>query len=609
MTTTALFDFTHPPFDSLTPAERAKLESALDIEYFATGATLLKRSEPVPSLFVLIKGLVSEPGASASNELLASYVEHDCFDSRALINGVSHTTLTAIEDSIVFAIARDTVIELTHSNPMFGAFFFQDVAKRLSTLAHQPHQQAMQSTMLAKVDQAFIREAVWLGGEACVWEAAHLMREAHTYSVLVRITDTEFGIFTQSDLRDFVIDGGEARTAPLAPLAHTPILSVQADQPIHLAMLLMTRHTIQRVVVKRGEEIIGVLEQVDLLSFLYDHSHMIGAQIERAHSLEDLKEAWNKADELIRTLYSNGIKVTLIANLVSELRLQLYARIFSLIAPAEVIAHTCLLALGSEGRGEQILKTDQDNALIVEEGYGHPDLEKICRTFNDTLIEFGYPSCSGGVMVQNGKWRRNVSGFKAQMNLWLQSCSGENMRDLAIWVDAYPVCGKVALFDNLREYWRRNMDSSPTFLAHFARAIEQFDTPLDLFSRLVTGSGKDARELDLKKGGIFPLVHGVRALALEAGLKCCNTYLRIDELAQSKRLSLTEAQDLTESLAFLQSLQLKYGLAQQARGQRANNLITPSELTTLERDLLKDTFAVVKRFKQHLRHHYRLNAM
>ncbi len=607
--TIALFDFSHAPFDSLDVRERELIGKSVDVEYFPEGGTVVPADAPVEALYVLIKGIVGEQEQPGSNDAAIVYTEHDSFDSRSLISGRSDRALLALEDALAFRIPREVVLDLIRRNPTFGAYFYQDVAKRLAALANQPQRQAMQSMMLARVEQTFIRPPLWLEADASVLDAARLMREAHTTSVLVRNADGAPGIFTQSNLRDFVIDGQDAATARVADLARYELYSVDAHAPVTHAMLVMARHTIQRVVVLRDAAIIGVLEQIDLLSFLTRDSHMVTAQIERARTLDDLHEAWRNTDPLIALMHQNGVKVTLIAELMHELRDKFLLRLFELIAPPEILPHVCLLVLGSEGRGEQILKTDQDNALIIEDGYTHPQLAEVCERFNATLIEFGYPVCPGDIMVRNPFWRRAAREYKRLINDWMDSASGENVMQLAIWVDAWPICGNHALFDDVKTHWLNAFRDNAAFLSRFALPVEQFETPLNVFSRLVADKGEERNLLDLKKGGIFPLVHGVRSMALEAGIPARNTYLRVDQLVQRAALTTEMAQDVVESLAFLQGLQLKYGLQKIAKGRPMDNLIDPRRLTTLERDLLKDTLAVVKRFRQMLRHRYRLNAL
>ena len=134
--------------------------------------------------------------------------------------------------------------------------------------------------------------------------------------------------------------------------------------------------------------------------------------------------------------------------------------------------------------------------------------------------------------------------------------------------------------------------------------MEQFATPINLFSRLITQAG--SKSLDIKKGGIFPLVHGLRSLALEYRLDARNSYQRLQQLIDLHHLPESFGRDLSESLAFLQGLQLKAGLRQLAMDKPVDNLIDPAALTTLERELLKDSLGVVKQFRQLISHHFRL---
>ena len=90
-------------------------------------------------------------------------------------------------------------------------------------------------------------------------------------------------------------------------------------------------------------------------------------------------------------------------------------KLFELLAPPELLDNSCLLVLGSEGREEQVLKTDQDNALILRDDFSHPDLERITAEFTASLLEFGYPPCPGNIMVSNPYWTKSVAAFKEEL--------------------------------------------------------------------------------------------------------------------------------------------------------------------------------------------------
>ena len=597
-----LFDFSIAPYSSLTSIEQDQFEQALDIQYFASGSTVIAANAENTALLVVNKGLIAE---EEQGEIVTVYSELETLNSKALLNESAPQQWVAIEDSLVFSIPRDLILELIRNNARFGAYFYQDIAHRLATLSQQPSaEDELQTLLLSPISSAYLRPAQWLEADATILDAAQRMHAQDCHSVFIQHQQGT-GIFTQTDLRDFVISGNNANQCLIADYANYQLRIANGDAPLHSAMSLMVRHSIGRLVVKKNDEIIGILEQVDLLAFLTQHSHLIQNQIERARSLDELGLAWAQTEKIIQQQQRQGIKVTLIAATIRELHRKFLAKIWQLITPNDITQHVCLVCMGSEGRGEQILPTDQDNALIIADGFTHPDLVSICEAFNQALIRFGYPPCPGKVMINNPYWRRSESEFKQLFNDWMAQTSGENMLNLAIWVDAYPVTGNKVLFSHLQDYLLKDFSTNESLLGHFALPIAQFDTPLSFFSQLRSTSG----QLDLKKGGIFTLVHGIRCLTLKAGIKNRNTYHRLDVLRERELLSPEFARDLSETLAYLQSLQLKFGLQKAQQGKTIDNLITLSQLTTLERDLLKDAFVVVKRFKQHISHQFRLHIL
>lgn len=597
---TTPFDFSHAPFDCLSADERQRLAERVDIAYFPKDCCLHEAGSQVDTLYVVIKGMICE---QAESEAQAYFGPQDSFDSRSMLSGVAQHRLLAIEDTLVFSLPRELVLDLTRRNPVFGAFFYQDVAARFAVLANRPLQGQLQAMLMSRVESAYLSPALWLEADQSVLDAARLMKNHHATCVLVR-TRSGNGIFTRSDLRDFVISEAPAASTPIGPLARTPLITIEADAYLYHAQLLLAQHTIQRVVVTRNESVVGILEQVELLSFLSNQSHIVLAQIQRAKSIVELMAANRSMEELVAMLHRNGVKVSQIADLLSELRRHLLARVFTLLAPAEMLEHVCLLVLGSEGRGEQILKTDQDNALLIEEGFSHSELNYVCERFTQTLLAFGYPPCPGGIMLNQPDWCCSTSTMRAHLLAWIRSASADNVMKLAIWADARPVAGNTALLDPLRLQALPELDA--TFLARFALPVLQFNVPLNIFSHLVVEAGSRHDRLDIKKGGIFPLVHGLRSLAIEANIEACNSYQRIDALLAAGQLPANIAQDLRETLSFLHGLRLSHGLGAIAQGFAPDNLINPAGLSTLERDLLKDALGVVKRFRQHIEYHFQL---
>lgn len=595
------FDFHNPPFDCLSELEQQAVRQQLDILFFAKGSRLLQPGQPVAELYVLIKGHVR---LLDGDDTVAMLGPLDTFDGQSLVAGQGQYGARAEEDMLCYALPRDAVLALTRSNARFGAYFYQEIARRLNALAISPDQAELQSLVMTRISDAYMAPPRWLTADESIQEAARLMKATRSTSVLVQDGERT-GIVTTSDLRDAIIRELPPQ-APLRDIVSFSLVCIDDDDFLFNALILMARHTIQRVVVRRAGSIVGILEQIDLLSFVSNHSHIIGLQIERAQAIADLQAAAGDLQRLIELLHRTGVKVTHIARLMQELNGKLFARLLQLLAPPALLANSCLLVLGSEGRGEQILKTDQDNALILRDDYHCPDLVAITQQFTATLATMGYPPCAGGIMISNPQWRQPYSTYQDILYRWVWQPNEQDVLNLAIFVDAHPVCGDVRLLQGLRQQLQDLMQDHDGFYASFARAIDAFETPIGLFSQLIADQGSHKNELDLKKGGIFPIVHGVRSLALQYRVAVLNTQQRIAELVVLGRLEEGFAADLKEALAFLQQLKLNSGLEEMRQGRQPDNLVRPHKLSTLERDLLKDSLLVVKKFKALLRHHFKL---
>ena len=598
------FDFNHPPFDALTAAEQQELEQAADIIYFAQDGLILGPGQPIEALYVVIKGVVCE---LAEDEVVARHLVQDSFDARALVAGLCPHRFVAEEEVLLFSLPRDVILALTARNPRFGAYFYSSVSKKMGELAQRPGGRELQTLLSATVRDVGCRVPVFVEAGDSIRSVAETMKRQRTKSVLVRDGE-RLGIFTTTDFRDIILDEVPG-SAHVGTHCQFDLLCVDIDDFLFNALLLMTRRNLRRLVVREQGQPVGILSQVDVLSYFSNHSHLIAQRLDRAETLDELAEASVRISRLVDILSGHGVRPPQLGRLVQTLNNKLFARAWQLIAPPALQQAGCLLVMGSEGRGEQILKTDQDNALLLPDGFDHPDTAQACAAFSDALARFGYPPCPGDIMLSNPAWRLTQSAMRQRMLAWVRQPSAEGMMHLAIFLDAEPVCGNAALLAKSRQHLSELLQDDASFYARFARAVEQFDTPLGLFSHLQTQAQDGRALLDLKKGGIFPLVHGLRALALEFGIEDTSSQSRAARLAEQGKLDVTLAGDIQEALSFLLQLRLQHGLARLGRGETPDNLIEPARLSTLDRDLLKDALAVVKRFKTLLRHHYRLGSL
>ncbi len=409
---------------------------------------------------------------------------------------------------------------------------------------------------------------------------------------------------TATDLREAAIVQRRSLDAPIGTLATYDLIGMAPDDFLFNALLRMTRHNINRLVIRDGATIHGILEQIDLLSYLSNHSHLIALQIERAQSRDELKWASQDLVNVIRDLHHQGTKIRYIMQLVSELNKKVLRKLFELLAPPELLDNACLLVLGSEGREEQVLKTDQDNALILRDGFTHPDLERITHEFTDCLIDFGYPRCPGNIMVSNPYWAKSVAAFKSELFEWIVRPTSESFLQFAIFFDAMSVAGDDNLLRHVKDHMYRLLSDHRSFYSQFAKATVAFETPLGFFTNFVME--KNRNELDLKKGGIFPIVHGIRSLALEYRLPQPNTVDRITALSQRNLFRSSFGTELIEVFTHLSTLRVKAGLNKIQQGLPQDNYLNPNELNKLERELLRDSFKIVNEFKKFIGYHFKL---
>lgn len=610
------FNFSESPFDCLNADEQRLVRDSVDIAYFRANETILDIGVQPTHLFVIIKGAVHQYDGS---ELIHVYGANDCFDGRGLVADKVSNRFVAAEEVVAYQLAKQAVSSLIASNATFGAMLFSDLSNKLNAIAQQKSQHELQSLTMARVDEAFVRPPHFIDADADIVTVVKLFQSERTTTVLVRDRASEpprLGIFTHTGLQRAILSGTPLHQLPVRQLANFSVISVRPSDQLGDALAVMLQRRVHRVVVADLDQngaidphrILGVLEALDVFSFMSNHSYLITIQIMEARDIGALTQAALQINRLIALLQQSGTKVSLIATLVQELNARLFERAWQLIAPPDLVENSCLFVMGSEGRGEQLLKTDQDNGLIIRDGFTPPaDLQVLCSRFTAALRDFGYPECPGNIMLSNPQWRQTASAFGRTIRQWLIMPTPESLMALAIFLDAHVVSGDGRLLDDVRREVFELITGNNAMLARFAAAINAFAEAGGWWNRLRALGDADGEILELKKAGIFPLVHGIRAMALEHRLTELGTVARIERLVALGELAPAMAADLVQSLHFFMGLKLKAGLADIAMKRPVSPGIQLSHLSSLDRDLLKDTLVVVKRFKTLIGQRYRLD--
>ncbi|HEY4987870.1 MAG TPA: DUF294 nucleotidyltransferase-like domain-containing protein, partial [Bradyrhizobium sp.] len=480
-----VFDASNPPFDRLTSSEVEKLRAALDVAYFRPGETIIAQHTPANALFVVIKGTIEERDGS---DLVALLGPKDSFDSRALVHGKSGHAFLAREETLCYVAPKGVTLGLIQSNPRFASFFYREISRKLDEHARDEEERRFGSLMRARVSELFLHPPAFIDAGDSIEAAGHRMSQVDTNALFVRDGD-RIGIITGMNLSKAVVLRRLAIDTPVRDLAHFDVVTLRPDDFVSSALLLMTKRNKRRVAVHDGERYVGILEYIDLLGFLAGSAQVIAGRIDRASSEDDLAIAAREITAQIRTLRRQGVKVEVIGEVVSDLNGRLLSRLFEIVAPSEIRTSACLVVMGSEGRGEQIVRTDQDNGLILAGPVDKATLDAFRAEFSGALEGFGFPPCPGNVMVRNPVWSKPISDYLADFRRWVALPDEVAHMNVAIFYDARAVAGDAQLLTRAKSALIDLIRGEQAYLAHFARAVDAFAIPIGLFNKLITSEG------------------------------------------------------------------------------------------------------------------------
>lgn len=597
------------PFENLTKAQASDFASNLDIVYYKKDEIIQKEGEEPKFLYFIIKGLVQE---KIQEEVSSIYSKNEIFDPISLVENYSKHTFISAQESICYVLPRNIFVNTLHKNPALENYFFQSISQKLNANINNSKDKDLANIMLAKVKDAQLHRAVVVPFETSIFEAVNIIKKEKVPTLLLEDLEKNTHIVTDSDFREKVILNRMDFDDIVGKLSNEVSMYVNENDFLFNAQLLMTKHGFKRMVVKNNEdEIVGIIDQISLSSFFATHTFSVSNEIDKAESIEELKAATISFTKIIKSLNAKGVKVDFISKLINQLNRKVMDKLYKKLAPKELINNSCLVVMGSEGRGEQILKTDQDNALIINDDCKISDEEilKFTKIYTETLVDFGFPRCEGNIMVSNPYWCKRQKEYKDLIYTWITQPSGDNFMNLAIFYDAIAASGDRELLIELKNYLFKIGSTSKSFFMHFAKIIMDFSVPLGFFDGFVFDS-KDKEhknEIDIKKGGIFILVQSIRTLSLEHKLLRSNTLKRIEDLKDLGEFNEEFASELTEAFNFLCTLKLKSNLEKLDAGEEIDNYINPNTLTTMEKDLLKESFKIINKLKKKLEHHYKLN--
>jgi CBS domain-containing protein len=445
---------------------------------------------------------------------------------------------------------------------------------------------------------------------------AGIMRKRNVSGVVVARGGIPVGMITDRDIRNRLAEApGDIRYFPASAVMSSPLITLNEDDYVFEAIYRMARQNVHRlVVVDPAGRLTGILTNTDVLNLQTTTPLYFGREIEDAETLADLRRLMGRITELVSFGYRAGARTRDLIGLVSHFYDSMSRRVVAILlqeAPGIVPQGYAYLALGSEGRREQTLKTDQDSAIVYPDSLSDAERDALAA-FSERLIEalvqIGVPPCPGGTMANNPLWRRSLREWTELVERWISEPIPENIVNFGMFCDLRTVEGDASLEASLKDRILSAIRRNALFLPHMARNILRFPPPLGFFGRVrVERSGEGRGRLDLKKAGIFAISEGVTLLGLEAGIMDGGTCGKLAELAAKGALSSSEARDLEESFDFLLDLRLRNQLIEVSAGGKPTNFIDPNDLNLLETQRLKAALQVVASFQKRIRARYELD--
>ncbi|WP_348797207.1 DUF294 nucleotidyltransferase-like domain-containing protein [Flavobacterium adhaerens] len=620
----------YPPFDNLTFQELSVIATNIRVLNLEKNETLFQIDDKLhDSFYVVASGTIHlSVIADAEETLLNKCHAGDIMGLRPFFAKNNYMmTAKAREDSIIYGIPIITFRPFVANNPNVLNFLLESFATNTwnskekdnlrgklanDNVFHFDKKSEMQYFQTLSYNRSPLVATI----NDTAKNVAVLMSENLATSVIVCDNHIPIGIVTATDMCSKIATGQFPLTITMKAIMSSPVITVVENISLAEAQLMMLKNNVTHLCVTHDgtdkSVVKGVISEHDLIIAQANNPGVLIKEIKRAEGAKELKTIRERLAELIQNSIHKNIPLSNINNIASEINLAILKRAveLSILELGSPPARFVWLSIGSQGRREQLLLTDQDSMLIFEDV--SPDKYRDVRDYfvklgkkaTGVLEKVGYELCPNGHMASNMLWCKSLTDWTKQYNSWMNT-PGENSNDLSsIFFDLEFVFGEKKIHEVIENVIEKDLDNNSLFFDFLGNDALRKNSPLTFFKKFALEDDELHKDsFDIKTRALMPLIDGARLFALHFKIKGLNnTYLRFKQLAIIDSKNADIYLNCAEAFLILSKFRVQEGLKNEDSGQ----FINLEELTKFDKEKLKNALAPMKELEELIKSNFKL---
>ncbi len=616
----------YPPFNLLPPQVLSATAQLLQ-EVRHSKETLIYQQEitVMKGVDIIVEGSYESffYDSEHNKRLVENHQRGDCYGGISVLlnRKQSLRTVIARKDTLVYFLPRKDFRALCQAHEPFFHYFTTDFGRRMlnEEFAHffkrppsfEESYIASDQLYSRRIESMELRDIVSCPENTPVYEAARLMAEHRVSCLFVKNEAAQItGYVTDITLRDRVVAQQADTAQAVKHIMDNPIVSISAGAYVYEAVLMMFRTKTRYLLVEKSGHYAGFLSRNKLLAEQAQSPLVFIQSVKLAVSAEELRRKWQQVPQMVTQLLGRGVHAEIANQVITTVADTIALKVIENVIEemGQPPARFVFMVLGSEGRKEQTLKTDQDNAIIYEDK-ANEHREQVRAWFLDfaqrisaRLNDTGFVYCTGGYMAQNPKWTHSLSHWKRNYESWMQDSLPETAINFSTFFDCRYLYGDESIMDELKAFLDTALQGPHEKLFfQMAKNALQYEPPLTFFKNIRTFKKGKQEVFDIKKA-MTPIVDLVRVYALRNHVFEVNTGDRLKALKEKGIFTEKAFLELMQSYYFLMGMRLKKQAQQIIHDHtEPDNYINLASLTRIEQLTLREIFKTIENFQAGIR--------